>query len=89
MGKCVVEVLISPAFLTFYLHGFSTLSVMFSLCIISGLSYPVYKGVMRKGYKVPTPIQRKVSQCHFPSVHSTFVTSNTSNFDSEYSRLYL
>uniref|UniRef100_A0A3Q3WD55 RNA helicase n=1 Tax=Mola mola TaxID=94237 RepID=A0A3Q3WD55_MOLML len=24
-----------------------------------GLSYPVYKGVMRKGYKVPTPIQRK------------------------------
>ncbi|MEE6523574.1 hypothetical protein FKM82_022554 [Ascaphus truei] len=26
-----------------------------------GLSYPVYKGVMKKGYKVPTPIQRKVS----------------------------
>ncbi|XP_063769378.1 ATP-dependent RNA helicase DDX54 [Pseudophryne corroboree] len=25
-----------------------------------GLSYPVYKGVMKKGYKVPTPIQRKV-----------------------------
>ncbi|XP_068430843.1 ATP-dependent RNA helicase DDX54 [Clinocottus analis] len=24
-----------------------------------GLSYPVYKGVMMKGYKVPTPIQRK------------------------------
>uniref|UniRef100_A0AAQ5YY60 RNA helicase n=1 Tax=Amphiprion ocellaris TaxID=80972 RepID=A0AAQ5YY60_AMPOC len=24
-----------------------------------GLSYPVYKGVMKKGYKVPTPIQRK------------------------------
>jgi len=24
-----------------------------------GLSYPVYKGVIRKGYKVPTPIQRK------------------------------
>uniref|UniRef100_A0A3Q1FA36 Helicase ATP-binding domain-containing protein n=1 Tax=Acanthochromis polyacanthus TaxID=80966 RepID=A0A3Q1FA36_9TELE len=23
------------------------------------LSYPVYKGVMKKGYKVPTPIQRK------------------------------
>ncbi|XP_042365050.1 ATP-dependent RNA helicase DDX54 [Plectropomus leopardus] len=24
-----------------------------------GLSYPVYKGVMKRGYKVPTPIQRK------------------------------
>ncbi|XP_067665938.1 ATP-dependent RNA helicase DDX54-like isoform X2 [Haliotis asinina] len=24
-----------------------------------GLSYPVYKGVTRKGYKIPTPIQRK------------------------------
>jgi superfamily II DNA/RNA helicase len=25
----------------------------------AGLSYPVYKGVQHKGYKVPTPIQRK------------------------------
>uniref|UniRef100_A0A671M9E6 RNA helicase n=2 Tax=Sinocyclocheilus anshuiensis TaxID=1608454 RepID=A0A671M9E6_9TELE len=24
-----------------------------------GLSYPVYKGIMKKGYKVPTPIQKK------------------------------
>uniref|UniRef100_A0AAZ1WX38 RNA helicase n=1 Tax=Oreochromis aureus TaxID=47969 RepID=A0AAZ1WX38_OREAU len=24
-----------------------------------GLSYPVFKGVMKKGYKIPTPIQRK------------------------------
>lgn len=24
-----------------------------------GLSYPVYKGIMKKGYNVPTPIQRK------------------------------
>ncbi|XP_068609055.1 ATP-dependent RNA helicase DDX54 [Brachionichthys hirsutus] len=24
-----------------------------------GLSYPAYKGIMKKGYKVPTPIQRK------------------------------
>ncbi|XP_067406369.1 ATP-dependent RNA helicase DDX54 isoform X2 [Emydura macquarii macquarii] len=24
-----------------------------------GLSYPVFKGVMKKGYKVPTPIQRR------------------------------
>ncbi|XP_029025624.1 ATP-dependent RNA helicase DDX54 [Betta splendens] len=24
-----------------------------------GLSYPVYRGVIKKGYKVPTPIQRK------------------------------
>lgn len=26
----------------------------------TGLSYPVFKGIMKKGYKVPTPIQRKV-----------------------------
>jgi hypothetical protein len=26
-----------------------------------GLSHSVYKGVMRKGYKIPTPIQRKVN----------------------------
>ncbi|XP_028406075.1 ATP-dependent RNA helicase DDX54-like [Dendronephthya gigantea] len=26
---------------------------------VMGLSYPVYKGIMKKGYKVPTPIQRK------------------------------
>ena len=26
---------------------------------VMGLSYSVYKGVMKKGYKVPTPIQRK------------------------------
>lgn len=25
-----------------------------------GLSYPVLKGVLKRGYKVPTPIQRKV-----------------------------
>lgn len=24
-----------------------------------GLSYPVYGGIMKRGYKVPTPIQRK------------------------------
>lgn len=28
-----------------------------------GLSYPVLKGILKRGYKVPTPIQRKVS--HF------------------------
>lgn len=25
-----------------------------------GLSYPVLKGVLKRGYRVPTPIQRKV-----------------------------
>lgn len=25
-----------------------------------GLSFPVLKGVLKRGYKVPTPIQRKV-----------------------------
>ena len=28
--------------------------------ISTGLSFPVFKGVMKKGYKLPTPIQRKV-----------------------------
>lgn len=27
-----------------------------------GLSFSVLKGITKKGYKVPTPIQRKVSQ---------------------------
>lgn len=26
-----------------------------------GLSFPVIKGVLKRGYKVPTPIQRKVT----------------------------
>lgn len=26
-----------------------------------GLSYPVLKGILKRGYKVPTPIQRKVT----------------------------
>ncbi len=30
------------------------------LCFLTGLSYPMFKGIMKKGYKVPTPIQRKV-----------------------------
>lgn len=25
-----------------------------------GLSYPVLKGIIKRGYKIPTPIQRKV-----------------------------
>lgn len=25
-----------------------------------GLSYPVLKGITKRGYKIPTPIQRKV-----------------------------
>lgn len=37
---------------------YSSVSTVFSM--ILGLSFPVYKGVMKKGYKVPTPIQRKV-----------------------------
>lgn len=27
-----------------------------------GLSFPVIKGVLKRGYKVPTPIQRKVGK---------------------------
>lgn len=29
-----------------------------------GLSYNVYRGIMKTGYKVPTPIQRKVQFLH-------------------------
>ena len=36
---------------------FSSLAIPMSF---PGLSYPVFKGIMKKGYKVPTPIQRKV-----------------------------
>lgn len=36
---------------------------------------------MRKGYKVPTPIQRKVSQCHLRSSSSTFLTSGLLFYD--------
>jgi hypothetical protein len=35
-----------------------------------GLSSAVFKGVMRKGYKIPTPIQRKV--CYFPSISTYY-----------------
>lgn len=30
-----------------------------------GLSFPVLKGVLKRGYKVPTPIQRKVRKKYF------------------------
>ena len=30
-----------------------------------GLSYPILKGVLKRGYKVPTPIQRKVLEFIF------------------------
>lgn len=36
-------------------------------CLHSGFSYAVYKGLMRKGYRVPTPIQRKVRKA--PPLH--------------------
>ena len=26
-----------------------------------GLSFPVFKGIMKKGYRLPTPVQRKVN----------------------------
>lgn len=44
------------------------LRILFPPC--AGLSYPVYKGVMKKGYNVPTPIQRKVSRLPLVTRHS-------------------
>ena len=35
------------------------------ICNFAGLSHPVFKGIMKKGYKVPTPIQRKVTSLAF------------------------
>lgn len=43
------------------IHCFLYGSVLTMSSMIVGLSFPVYKGVMKKGYKVPTPIQRKVN----------------------------
>lgn len=42
------------------------------MCTSLGLSFPVFKGVMKKGYKLPTPIQRKAStifRLHFKSLN--------------------
>ena len=33
---------------------------LYALWWCTGLSHPVFTGVMKKGYRVPTPIQRKV-----------------------------
>jgi len=38
-------------------HSSSLIGVCFSF---TGLSHNVFKGITRKGYKIPTPIQRKV-----------------------------
>ena len=34
-----------------------------------GLDPPIFKGIERKGYRVPTPIQRRVSQLIIPINH--------------------
>lgn len=46
-----------------FLHLFCSFIWLTWFLDIVGLSYSVYKGVMKKGYKVPTPIQRKVCNC--------------------------
>lgn len=51
--------------------------------MISGLSYPVYKGVMKKGYKVPTPIQRKVHQYHFMNKQSNISSARLRIFHAQ------
>lgn len=44
--------------------AFNPWVLVYVVCLPSplalGLSLPVYKGIMKKGYRVPTPIQRKV-----------------------------
>lgn len=39
-------------------------SSLLSVAACTGLSHPVFTGVMKKGYRVPTPIQRKVGPWH-------------------------
>jgi len=36
----------------------------------SGLSHNVFKGIIRKGYKIPTPIQRKVCLLFICGLHT-------------------
>lgn len=56
--------------------------------VILGLSFPVYKGVMKKGYNVPTPIQRKVSHSYLVQP-SNSTTAEGSVFDAWFSSLLL
>lgn len=56
--------------------------------VILGLSFPVYKGVMKKGYNVPTPIQRKVSHSYLVQP-SNSTTAKRSVFDAWFSSLLL
>lgn len=57
--------------------------------VILGLSFPVYKGVMKKGYNVPTPIQRKVSHSYLAVQPSNSTTAEGSVFDAWFSSLLL
>lgn len=57
--------------------------------VILGLSFPVYKGVMKKGYNVPTPIQRKVSLSYLVVQPSNSTTAEGSVFDAWFSSLLL
>lgn len=57
--------------------------------VILGLSFPVYKGVMKKGYNVPTPIQRKVSHSYLVVQPSNSTTAEGSVFDAWFSSLLL
>ena len=56
----VIRYLPSQFFSSFQYHSLQVSFLVFSSNVFSGLSFPVFKGVMKKGYKLPTPIQRKV-----------------------------
>ena len=42
---------------------------------VLGLSHAIYTAVIRKGYKLPTPIQRKVGSYHWGVVKQTHVST--------------
>jgi len=42
--------------------------------LFTGLSYQIFKGITRKGYKIPTPIQRKVTIMSVTHRHSTLTS---------------
>ena len=50
-----------PSVNMFEKHAQNVIDII-SLSGLPGLSHAVFKGVMRKGYRVPTPIQRKVTE---------------------------
>jgi len=44
------------------------------------LSFPVLKGILKRGYKIPTPIQRKVIKKHVYSISKYIIHFEITTF---------